>query len=86
MEDTGDGPAVFVIFIVGILIVPIPVLLSVGNVMPTWLALSIFLPVITLVSVWLLRVMRAGLFRQAWAKQAREARFSSRRPRSTDTR
>ena len=78
VEDTGDGPAVFVIFIVGILVVPIPVLLAVGGVLPTWLSLTIFLPLIVLVSVWLLRVMRAGLFRQAWARQARETRFRSR--------
>ena len=78
VEDTGDGPAVFVIFIVGILVVPIPVLLAVGGILPTWLSLAIFLPLIAVVSVGLLRVMRAALFRQAWAKRARELRFTSR--------
>lgn len=60
-EDAGDGPAVFVIFIVGILIMPIPVLLS--------LALGW--------SGWLLRMLRGVIFAQGWAKHAREQQFKN---------
>ena len=77
VEDTGDGPAVFVIFIVGIFIVPIPVLLSLGLGWPSWLLLLIFIPLITGVSFWLLRLMRGVLFAQGWAKHAREQRFKN---------
>jgi uncharacterized protein (DUF983 family) len=77
-EDTGDGPAVFVIFLVGIFIVPIPVILSVAKGWPAWLSLGIFIPVIILVSVWLLRRLRASLFTQQWRKAAREGRYRAR--------
>jgi len=77
VEDAGDGPAVFVIFIVGILIVPIPVLLSLALGWPSWLLLMIFIPLITGVSIWLLRLMRGVMFAQGWAKHAREQRFKN---------
>ncbi len=77
VEDAGDGPAVLVIFIVGILIVPIPVLLSLALGWPSWLLLMIFIPLITGVSIWLLRVLRGVIFAQGWAKHAREQRFKN---------
>lgn len=77
VEDAGDGPAVFVIFIVGILIVPIPVLLSLALGWPSWLLLMIFIPLITGVSIWLLCVLRGVMFAQGWSKHAREQRFKN---------
>lgn len=82
LEDAGDGPAVFVIFIVGIFIVPIPVLLSVVSGWPTWLSLGIFIPIIIGVSIGLLRVLRAKMFTQQWKRRAMEQRFSG--PTSRD--
>ncbi|WP_298916826.1 DUF983 domain-containing protein [uncultured Algimonas sp.] len=75
LEDTGDGPAIFVIFIVGIFIVPLPVLLSVVAGWPSWLSLGIFIPVIVVVSVLLLRWLRGAMFTQQWRRAAREQRF-----------
>ncbi|MGB3456783.1 MAG: DUF983 domain-containing protein [Litorimonas sp.] len=77
LEDTGDGPAVFVIFIVGIFIVPIPVLLSVLKGWPAWLSLGLFTPVIIGVSVLLLRWLRGAMFTRQWQQHAREQRFSA---------
>lgn len=77
LEDAGDGPAVFVIFIVGIFIVPFPVLLSVLNGWPSWLSLGLFIPIIILVSVGLLRVLRAAMFTQQWKRKAVEQRFKN---------
>ncbi|MGB6229203.1 MAG: DUF983 domain-containing protein [Litorimonas sp.] len=77
VEDTGDGPAVFVIFLVGIFIVPIPVLLSLALQWPSWLLLAIFGPLILGVSLWLLRLLRGVMFAQGWARHAREQRFRS---------
>lgn len=79
LQDTGDGPAVFVIFIVGIFIVPFPVLLSVISGWPTWLSLGIFIPVIIIVSVLLLRILRGVLFTQQWRRKAIEQRFKNKR-------
>jgi len=78
LQDTGDGPAVFVIFIVGIFIVPLPVLLSVVGGWPTWLSLGIFIPIIIGVSIALLRAMRGALFTQQWKRKAIEKRFKNR--------
>lgn len=78
IEDTGDGPAVFVIFIVGIFIVPIPVLLSVAGGWPSWLSLGLFIPIILIVSVLLLRTLRGTMFAQQWKRQAAETRFKPR--------
>lgn len=77
LEDTGDGPAVFVIFIVGIFIVPLPVLLSVLKGWPTWLSLGLFIPIIVLVSVGLLRILRGTMFMQQWKRKAIEQRFKN---------
>lgn len=78
LEDAGDGPAVFVIFIVGIFIVPLPVLLSVIAGWPSWLSLGLFIPIIILVSVVLLRVLRGAMFTQQWKRKAVEQRFKNR--------
>lgn len=75
LEDTGDGPAIFVIFIVGIFIVPIPVLLSVISGWPSWLSLGLFIPIIIAVSIALLRLLRAVMFRRQWKQSALEQRF-----------
>ena len=76
LEDTGDGPAIFVIFIVGIFIVPIPVLLSVLSGWPSWLSVGLFTPVILGVSILLVRKLRAVMFRRQWQQQALEKRFN----------
>lgn len=77
LEDAGDGPAIFVIFLVGIFIVPFPVLLSVLKGWPTWLSLGLFIPIIILVSVGLLRVLRGAMFTQQWKRNAVEQRFKN---------
>lgn len=78
LEDTGDGPAVFVIFIIGIFIVPIPVLLSVLSGWPSWLSVGLFTPIIIGLSIVLLRWLRALMFTRQWKQAAREQRFKSR--------
>jgi uncharacterized protein (DUF983 family) len=77
LQDTGDGPAVFVIFLVGIFIVPFPVLLSLLNGWPSWLSLGVFIPIIILVSVGLLRAIRGAMFTQQWKRKAIEQRFKN---------
>jgi len=60
-HDAGDGPAVFVIFILGILIVPLALWLEVSLAPPIWVHLVVWPPVITALALLLLRVMKAIL-------------------------
>ena len=59
--DSGDGPAVFVIFLAGIIVVILMVLTEVMFSPPYWLQLVIWLPVIFLLSLGLLRPIKGVL-------------------------
>lgn len=74
IEDAGDGPAVFVIMIVGIVIVPFALAFQVILNMPVWLTLVIWLPILMLACVLLLRPLRGIMFNVQWANEAREVR------------
>ena len=73
-EDAGDGPAVFVIFIVGIFIVPLALAFQLITQAPTWLTLLIWTPIIILACLFLLRLLRGVMFNLAWVTKAREIR------------
>ena len=60
-HDTGDGPAVFVIFILGALVVPMALGLEVWVAPPIWMHLAVWLPVILALSILLLRPMKATM-------------------------
>ncbi len=60
-HDSGDGPAVFVIFILGAVVVPLALLLEVYAVPPMWLHMVIWPPVIVALALALLRPMKATL-------------------------
>ena len=60
-HDSGDGPAVFVIFILGILVVPLALGLEAALAPPTWVHLVIWPPVIITLAIVLLRPMKAIL-------------------------
>ena len=74
-EDAGDGPAIFVIFIVGIFIVPLALATHMIFEPPMIVTVIIWGIVITLVSLWLLRLMRGVMFAIAWQRRAREVRM-----------
>jgi uncharacterized protein (DUF983 family) len=73
-EDAGDGPSVFVIFIVGIFIVPMALAFQLLTNAPMWLTLVIWIPIIILACLILLRLLRGVMFNLAWANKAREVR------------
>ena len=60
-HDSGDGPAVFVIFILGAIIVPLALWLEAAQAPPVWVHLAIWPLVICAFAVFLLRVMKAVL-------------------------
>ncbi|NNE56766.1 MAG: DUF983 domain-containing protein [Hellea sp.] len=74
IEDAGDGPAIFVIFIVGIVIVPMALGFQLALDAPVWLTLLIWGPILTLASIGLLRPLRGIMFNTQWVRNAREVK------------
>ncbi|HXP13226.1 MAG TPA: DUF983 domain-containing protein [Stellaceae bacterium] len=60
-EDAGDGPAVFVVLILGALVVLGAILLEILFSPPLWVQLALWTPVTLAGSILLLRPMKAGL-------------------------
>lgn len=59
--DSGDGPAVFVILLVGFVVVALALWLELAYTPPIWLHLVLWVPLILLLSLGLLRPMKATL-------------------------
>lgn len=60
-QDAGDGPAVFVIFVLGALVVLGAILLQIFFAPPLWVHMVIWTPVVLVGAVLLLRPFKAGL-------------------------
>ncbi len=71
--DSGDGPAVFVILIVGAIVAPLLIILQYGFDLPGWLALTLTVAAAIALCLWLLRPFKATLFALQWKHKAREA-------------
>ncbi|MEP4053233.1 MAG: DUF983 domain-containing protein [Litorimonas sp.] len=74
-EDAGDGPAIFVIFLVGIFIVPMALGFHMILNPPFAITFLIWGSIIIAVSLWLLRLLRGLMFNIAWQRNAREVRL-----------
>lgn len=72
--NVGDGPAAFLIFIVGTITVVGALILD-GAVSPPWWVHLIWIPVATLLTVGGLRVSKAWLLGQEYRHRAREGRI-----------
>jgi uncharacterized protein (DUF983 family) len=71
--DAGDGPAVFVILIVGAIVAPLLITLQVGIDLPDWLALTITMITAIVLCLAFLPPFKAILFALQWKHKAREA-------------
>ena len=71
--DAGDGPAVFVILIVGAIVAPLLIILQFGLDLPGWLALTITLVAAIVLCLALLPPFKSVLFAFQWKHKAREA-------------
>jgi uncharacterized protein (DUF983 family) len=60
-HESGDGPAVFVVFILGAVIVPLALWLELSQTPPIWVHLVVWPPVIVIFALILLRRMKAIL-------------------------
>ena len=72
MADSGDGPAVFVIFIVGFVVVGFALVLENLAEPPAWVHLVIEMPMILAGSFLLLRPFKATLIALQWANKAKQ--------------
>jgi uncharacterized protein (DUF983 family) len=73
--DSGDGPAVFVILIVGFLIVGAALVTEVKYQPPLWLHAIIWGPLIIGLSLGLLRPLKATMIALQYRNKAEEGRF-----------
>jgi len=71
--DAGDGPAVFVILIVGALVAPLLIVLQFGLKLPGWIALTVTMVVAVALCLALLPPFKSVLFALQWKHKAREA-------------
>ena len=73
--NVGDGPAAFLIFIVGGLVVALAIALELGASPPWWLHLLLWLPLAAILTVGLLRVSKGLLLALEYRHRAREGRL-----------
>jgi uncharacterized protein (DUF983 family) len=60
-QDAGDGPAVFVIFFLGLIVVGLAALVEVKFSPPIWIHLALWTPFIIVGAIVMLRPLKAGL-------------------------
>jgi len=60
-EDAGDGPAVFVIFLLGLVVVGLAALVELKFAPPIWVHMLLWTPLILGGGILLLRPLKAGL-------------------------
>ena len=60
-QDAGDGPAVFVIFFLGLIVVALAALVEIKFSPPIWVHLVLWTPFIIVGAIAMLRPLKAGL-------------------------
>lgn len=73
--DSGDGPAIFIMLIVGFIVVGAALIVEVSYQPPYWVHAVIWLPLILALSLGLLRPFKATLIAIQFQRQAREGRL-----------
>jgi uncharacterized protein (DUF983 family) len=76
IADAGDGPAVFVMFLVGAIVVPLAFVLQFALKWPGWAVLAAAGLATVVLSLWLLPRFKAVLFALQWRHKAGEARVA----------
>ncbi len=74
--NVGDGPAAFLIFIVGGLIVGLAIALEISVSPPWWVHMLLWLPLTTALTIALLRLAKALLLALEYRHRAREGRIA----------
>jgi uncharacterized protein (DUF983 family) len=75
--DSGDGPAVFVIMIVGFIVVGLALFVEFTFAPPYWLHALLWIPLILILSFGLLRPLKGFLIAQTYRHRAAEGRLEA---------
>ncbi len=75
--DAGDGPAVFVILLIGFVVVGLALWMEVSLNPPLWLHLMLWLPLAIVLSLTALRLIKGVLLTLQYANKAAEGRLQS---------
>ncbi|MEM9329853.1 MAG: DUF983 domain-containing protein [Pseudomonadota bacterium] len=70
--DSGDGPAVFVILIVGFFVTAMAMTLQSAIDPPLWVHMVLWIPIVTLLSIWSLRFSKALMIALQYKTNAKE--------------
>ena len=73
--DAGDGPAVFVILILGFVIVGLALIVETSFQPPFWVHVVLWIPLIIVAALWALRVAKAMMIALQYQTQAAEGRL-----------
>ena len=78
--DSGDGPAVFIMFLAGFIVVGAALVTEVLYQPPLWVHAILWLPLILIVTLGLLRPMKGLMIALQYHHKAAEGRFGGRQP------
>lgn len=84
--DAGDGPAVFVVLIVGAIVTPLLFILQFAFQLPGWLSIGITFAATIGLCLALLPPFKSTLFALQWKHKASEARFDEDGPQGGEQR
>ena len=73
--DAGDGPAVFVILIIGFIVVGLALWMEVNVNPPLWLHFALWIPLTLVLSLGALRLAKGVLITLQYANKAAEGRL-----------
>ena len=73
--DSGDGPAVFIMMIVGFIVVGLALFVEFSLAPPLWVHALLWVPLILGLALGLLRPMKGWLIAQQYRQRGAEARF-----------
>ena len=73
--DSGDGPAVFIMFIAGFLVVGAALLVELRYEPPFWVHALLWIPFVLIVSLGLLRPLKGLMIALQYANKAEEGRL-----------
>ena len=75
--DSGDGPAVFIIMIVGFIVVGLALYVEFTFGPPFWVHALLWIPLVLALSIGLLRPLKGFLIAQQYTHKAEEGRIAS---------
>ena len=78
--DSGDGPAVFIMFIAGFIVVGAALVTEILYQPPLWVHAVLWLPLIVIVTIGPLRPMKGLMIALQYHHRAGETRFHERQP------